>query len=499
VVVNVSDPTNMEPGYTLINCFSRGPGGVGARYTIIVDSAGEVVWYSTKCMSPAHQLPNGNFYYRNNVQARELNMLGYEVATDPITGLLGVELAIPGSGLHHDLLRTPHGTYLSLDRRLVDVADFPTSETDPNAPTETATLNDDLVVEFLPDGTLRREWPLVDLIDVTRIGYDSLVGDNNDWTHANAVNYDLDDDSIIVSVRHQDAVIKFSRETGNLEWILGPHDNWSPEFNEFLFQPLGNPFRWQFHQHAPMWTGSGTIMLFDNGNHKASPFDGTTPTPADQSFSRGVEFEINEQAMTVRQVWEYGENIAEQLYSSFISDADWQETTGNRLMTFGAVSYVGGVLGSDLGLGDNHTRIIEVTDSNVPVFDLRLSDAAGVSRMTVYRSERIPSLYALTSPPGQLPWIVASFKPPNGVGDTLRMAKNSGLPDLSWTVSPSDSGHDPADYYMVHVSSSPAGGFTMLDSTMNTNVDPGNGSAPLLFYKVVAGNVTGTSGDEPAP
>ncbi|NIM00972.1 MAG: hypothetical protein GTN89_08715 [Acidobacteria bacterium] len=298
--------------------------------------------------------------------------------------------------MHHDLVKTPLGTYLSLDRQEVNVADFPTSETDPNAPTAPALLRDDSVVEFLPDGTLREEWPHVDHLDITRIGYGSLNPTANglDWTHSNAVTYRPEDDSIIVSVRHQDAVFKFSRQTGQLEWILGPHDNWSPAFEPYLLHPVGPGFRWQYHQHAPMWTGSGNLLLFDNGNLRASPFDGTTPDAPWEAFSRAVEYSIDTQNMHIRQVWEYGEDAAERIYSSFISDADWLPMTGNRLLTFGGTGYVDGVESATLGLGEVHPRIIEVTDDNVPVkvFELWAHDPSG-GRIATYRGERIASLY----------------------------------------------------------------------------------------------------------
>jgi len=301
--------------------------------------------------------------------------------------------------------------------------------------------------------------------------------------------YNLEDDSIIVSARHQDAVFKFSRETGELIWILGPHENWSTAFQPFLLNSVGSPFRWQFHQHAPMWTGPDTLLLFDNGNWRTSPFDGNVPVSNSENFSRGVEYEINEDNMNVRQLWEYGENIAEPVYSFFISDADLQETTGNRLLTFGGVSFVGGVSSADLGKGPRYTRIIEVTNDVVPVevFDLEMYDAAG-GAIGVYRSERIPSLY----PPQDV-------KAPNGVGNTVMLDKVSGLPDMSWTASSTDLAHSAADYYIVYSSSTPASGFTILDSTAFTNIDPGSSPGSLTFYKVVAANSTGTSGDEPAP
>jgi hypothetical protein len=482
LTTTVSIPAQMEPGYTLMDCLRRSTPNLS--YTVIVDSWGAVVWYTTRCMRATRQLPNGNLFYRQGSQVIELDLLANERPR--------VQLDHPGIGLHHDLFPTPHGTYLSLDRRSVEVDDFPTSETDPRAPTAPATLLDDSVVEFLPDGTLRREWPLVEMLDITRIGYDSLVETANglDWTHANAVTYRLEDDSIVVSVRHQDAVIKFSRRTGKLQWILGPHDNWSPEFRPLLLDPVGSPFRWQFHQHAPMWTPTGTLLLFDNGNRRASPFDGNPWVHAFDNFSRGVEFKIDEDLMTVEEIWEYGERIPVRLFSFFISDADWLPTTGNRLMTFGGTEWIGGVHSLDLGLGLHHTRIVETAGNTMlglKVFELIASDPDD-DRLNVYRSERIPSLY-----PQQ------DIKVPAGIGNSLMVDRVAGQAELSWKPSPATSAHDAADYYILYSSIAANSGFSVADSTAFIRIEAKKDVEPLVFYKIVAANISGTSGDEPAP
>jgi hypothetical protein len=310
----------------------------------------------------------------------------------------------PGTGLTHDFYPTAHQTYLSITTQQVTIPDFPTSETDPDAITETASVEDNPIVEFDLDGNLVNIWPLADMLDTKRLGYNSLnlrpisLGPlGYDWAHVNAVIHDPRDDSIIMSVRHQDAVVKFSRMTGDVEWILGPHANWSSEFQPFLLTPVGEPFEWQFHQHAPMITPSGTIVFFDNGNFRASPFDGNAKVPNNQNYSRAVEYAIDENKMEVQQIWEYGGNIDSPLYDGWISDANWMNATGNVLITFGANSFIGGVPNRDLGLGEISTSIIEVSHDTpaTKVFELSLFDPTPNGRIQVYRSERIPDLYPL--------------------------------------------------------------------------------------------------------
>ena len=480
----VSNPLEMEPGYTLLDSFTRPGDDVTPSYPMIVDSAGNVVWYGddpSLHVRAIRQLENGNLFFRGGSSAKEMDLLGNWKPP--------VVLLKPGAGLHHDLTPTVMGTYLSLDKVSVEVTDYPTSTTDPGAPTQTTNIRDEPAVEFFPDGTLREQWLLTDLIDPIRIGYYSLRNSPQgyDWAHANAVIHDPVDDAIIVSLRHQDAVIKFSRSTGELIWILGNHNNWSAEFAPYLLNPVNSPFRWQYAQHAMMLTGEHNLVLFDNGNFRASPFDGNPVVPDEENFSRGVEYEIDEESMEVRQIWEYGEFVAEPLYSRYISDADWQPTTGNVMITFGGVNYVGGVPSADLGLGTDHARIIEVTDDVVPtvVFELKLYNPSG--SIGLYRSERIPSLYPLRD-----------LKAPKGVGPTLRVALSEDSTELRWRPPLVQGALDAVDYYIVYVSDSPNSGFSILDTARLPHLTTENGPA-LKFYKVVAVNSGGSSGDEPAP
>ena len=390
----VSDPSRMEPGYTLLDKFTRGKPGMPdsslPSYAIIVDDAGDVVWYSTLGANAMQQLPNGNLFYLDG------NILEVDLLGNVRQGIT------PAAGeLHHDLFRTTNGTLLSLGSERVVVYGYPSSYTDPNAPTRNVYVEDTPVVEFLPDGSLLQSWKLTDILEPTRIGFDSLDSRpaGFDWAHANAVVYDPADDSIIVSVRHQDAIVKFSRSTGNLKWILANHDNWPAEFLPFLLTPVGTPFEWPYHQHAQMISPSGTLLLFDNGNNRASPFDGSTPVPDHENYSRAVEYAIDEVNMEVRQVWEYGAQIDQYFFTRSQSDADWMNSTGNVLITSSATSWLGGVSSGSLGMGGWHTRITEV-DHNIPankVFEMAVFNTTSNSMLRTYRSERIPDLYPLDS------------------------------------------------------------------------------------------------------
>jgi hypothetical protein len=423
VDVLASQPAKMERGYTLVDRI-RGDEG----FSMILDAQGEVVWYSRLGGGGMLQLHNGNLFWRNQDTAEEWTLLGERVSSVPMGA----------SHLHHDLHPTVHGTYLSLSREAIIVPDYPTSETDPSAPPAPAAIRDEPVVELLPGGTLLNRWRMSHLIDPTRIGYNALTPTTQgyDWVHNNAVFHDARDDSIIVSARHQDAVIKFSRETGELRWILGTHVNWKGPWRGFLLTPIGS-LKWPYHQHAPMVTTNGTLLLFDNGNNRSSPYDGVPPLDPSETYSRAVEYEIDEERFEVRQLWEYPTPAGERIYSGFISDADWMTQTGNVLVHFGAVSWIGGERSVDLGGRRIIKKIIEVTHETPAerVFDVRMY-APPDGAITAYRSERIPSLYraldrdadGMLDAVDPCPFVAddGSDTDGNGIGDSCECGDQSG-------------------------------------------------------------------------
>lgn len=384
-----STPELMEPGVTLFEA---------AGYLVAVNETGDVVWYHQIQFQvgfldrDVRRMMNGNLLLllpRNRIV--ELDMLGNVVNLWHSSGSFdGDPGSIPVDTLafHHEVFEMQSGNLLVLSVEFRTIMDYPTSVFDPFAPLGLAIVAGDVIVEFAPDGTIVNQWKLLDMLDPFRINYSSLLGlydafyesvfgdplETRDWSHGNAVVHDPSDDSIVVSLRHQDAVVKFSRQSGELKWILGPHENWDMEqFGEFLLTPLSDEeFFFQFHQHAPDITDEGTMIVYDNGNNRASPFDPILPGSA--NFSRAVEYQINELTKEVEIVWEYGQFEDETLFTFFIGDADYMPMTGNAMITFGGIQ---------------PARIIEVTRTTPAqkVFDLTLFENF------TYRSERLQSLY----------------------------------------------------------------------------------------------------------
>src|SRR6185436_20956790 len=74
------------------------------------------------------------------------------------------------------------------------------------------------IVEVAPDGTETEVWDSWDCFDPC-VDVDDSLGPG--WTFANALDYDEDTDSYLVSLRHLSSIASISRATGECNWIFG--------------------------------------------------------------------------------------------------------------------------------------------------------------------------------------------------------------------------------------------------------------------------------------
>jgi hypothetical protein len=394
-----NQPEQMEPGYTLFRLINQ---NTQRGYLVIVDNSGEVVWYSSRTSTAEiRQLADGNLFIPLNTSFVEFTLFGDTVKTWNVPPLYPVDI--------HDGVVTPHGTILYLNDAARSVTNFPSSSSNPAAPRQTTNVMFNRVVEVsASNAALVSVWSPIDHLDPTRIDYLTFTVANSlgvDCEHANAIIEDPRDDSLIVSMRHQDAVIKFSRSTGALKWILGPHENWGPQWQPYLLTPVGSPFEWHYGQHAPTLTPKGTLLLYDDGNYRASPF--AVPLPDASNYSRAVEYDIDETNMEVSQVWDYGRTNGESIFTDRVGNAEWLTNSGNVLITYGYVLYDQGVHPSAAAPAATMLRIQEVTHNDDPrvVFDLACFDytntTAAYRGTAGYRSHRIPDLYGHLPQPVQ--------------------------------------------------------------------------------------------------
>ena len=230
----------------------------------------------------------------------------------------------------------------------------------------------DVIIEVDPNGNVVDEWRLFDIldpyrdnvlkvldqgavclnIDASQAGktlsaeqlaeqdksdkFGDIVGSGagRNWVHVNSVDYDPTDDSIIISSRHQSALIKIGRDK-KVKWIMGSPEGWKKEFADKALTPVdskGNRikcegskceggFDWTWTQHTGWRVDSMSdkktfiLSVFDNGDARGME----QPPLPDMKYSRAVFFRIDQEKMTVEQIWEYGKERGHEWYSPVTS------------------------------------------------------------------------------------------------------------------------------------------------------------------------------------
>ncbi|MBK7973525.1 MAG: aryl-sulfate sulfotransferase [Deltaproteobacteria bacterium] len=341
----------------------------------VVDDGGEPVWYYRKpvtVFSHTAQLRNGDYLYLDylNGVVGQVDLLGNPVHTwtSNIGGLL-----------HHDVEELPNGNLLMLDAEVRAIPGFPGNQT--------LNLVGDVVVERdRNDGHTVWSLSLFDVLDPYRYAstamfdapvYDAYFGglSTRDWTHVNNVIYDASDDSLILTPRTQDVILKVSRATKQLVWVAGDDLPSSSADDAWPWLTFVGAGRLPNFPHGPSIAPNGDLILYDNGNE----------LPVE--YSRGAQYAIDGASRTIRQVWEYVDpTYHPPLFGPWL---------GNALAFPGGTALV-----NDAGINDPNliylrmAKLTEVRKSdNQKVWELVVRDPANLEGYNGFDAEKIQSLY----------------------------------------------------------------------------------------------------------
>jgi hypothetical protein len=221
----------------------------------------------------------------------------------------------------HDSIRLPNGHLVLLSYEF----------------DEATRLTDSVIQELDDDGDVVFEWNSADHIDpdtetVLRLGA------NGDYAHINSVQK-MADGHFLASFRHTSSVMKIARfadqgfAPGEVMWRLGG----KLSDIEFVDDPYpGGPCA----QHTAYETGTGTIVIFDNGSWRAfgdnplcvDPEDRTGPS-VERPFSRVTEYAVDAAAGTATLEWSY---------EQVMDDADGNPTRMGAIFAGSAIRLANG-------------------------------------------------------------------------------------------------------------------------------------------------------------
>ena len=291
-----SIPANFLPSVTTQTSagFAPQPGIelVDAQFTAFAtDLDGNVIWYypfpdrqPNLDLYPLRLLPNGHL-------GCFIAPVSQSIATNPITPIpagsldvlrefdlagntvrqltmaqLNARMAAAGFDVtlqlfSHDFQVLPNGHWLIIAntfRTFTNLVGYP----------GTTDVTGDVVVDLDTNLNPVWYWSEFDHFDVNRhpMGFP-------DWTHSNGLAYSPDDGNFLVSIRHQNWVVKVDYRngagTGDVLWKLG-------EGGDFKLLNAVDPTDWIYAQHAPVFTSSNTtgsfhLALMDNGDDREFP------------------------------------------------------------------------------------------------------------------------------------------------------------------------------------------------------------------------------------
>ena len=181
------------------------------------------------------------------------------------------------------------------------------------------------------------------------------TGPGRNWAHVNSVDYDPTDDSIIISSRHQSAIVKIGRDK-KIKWIFASPEGWKKEFADKLLTPFdkngkkikcenskcegGFDYTWTQHTAFRIDEKSNKnviyITVFDNGDARGME----QPAIPSMKYSRAVVYKIDQKKKTIEQVWQYGKERGFAWYSPVTSLTKY-EADKDSIMVYSATAGMG--------------------------------------------------------------------------------------------------------------------------------------------------------------
>jgi len=359
-----------QPGVELLDLI----GGTTQFTLAVTDLNGNLLWGYNPGLpgllaNPIKLLPNGHFLVNFNGGApdgqnsvlREVDLAGTTIwemtASDLNNALAAATCAgcnITVVGTHHDFVLLPNGHLIVIAAQQQTISG--------------ELITGDVLIDLDQNHKPVWLWNEFDHLDTNRrpMGL-------QDWTHSNAVIYSADDGNLIMSIRHQNWLVKvpYMNGTGSgpAIWKLGYQ-------GDFALMGGIDPVDWFYAQHGPSFvttntTGQFSLVLFDNGNDRGFPTPcGTTGQPS--CHSTVPLLQLDEAAKTAT----LGFHPTAPTFSFFGGNAE--------VLKNGNVEYCESAGGPGIA-GD----IYEVTqDSNAQIIWKML-----ITGQTVYRGQRLPSLY----------------------------------------------------------------------------------------------------------
>jgi arylsulfate sulfotransferase len=377
-----------QPGIELLDTI------LGSAHTaaLATDLDGNVIWtyafpdqQTTSVLYPIKLLANGHMMMGlapisqsltggppaagTLVELREIDLAGNivrQLSMDDLNArLTAAGFKVPQMCLYsHDLTPLPNGHVLVIVaaiQKFTDLIGFPGS----------TSVVGDVIVDLDQDLNPVWVWNEFEHFDVNRHPLTFP-----DWTHTNAIVYSQDDGNILVSIRHQNWIVKVNYNDGlgdgSVIWKLGYQ-------GDFTLKNGTDPTDWFYSQHKPSFFSSNTTGVFslgvmDNGDDREFPDHTNCSTTGGPTlcYTTIPVLQVDERARTATLI--FHQILPANLYNSFAGNIEQLDNYN--------IEYDLADIGSD-------SDVFEITPKSTPdtVWHMHIAGEHA------YRVFRMPSLY----------------------------------------------------------------------------------------------------------
>lgn len=294
------------------------------------DGEGKVRWYLTSNMildnsTPITLLENGHMALQ---LTRLVRPALYAVGIHEVDYLGKIYYEYTANGIHHEIQVLENGNFVLASE---DTPDY---------------IEDFLIEINRTTGAVVREWDLKEVLDIERLSDPAYLESRievvqiaqpdlppetveaattaaltSDWFHNNSITIDEENNYMVVSGRQKDCIMAFDMDTLEILWMItDPTASWTEPFADKLLTPVNQDFQYSYGIHSCQLLENGDLLVFDNGNFRSKDY--ATSLSAEENYSRGVHYRIDPEAMTVEEVFQFGEELGSAYYSPYISSID---------------------------------------------------------------------------------------------------------------------------------------------------------------------------------
>ena len=229
----------------------------------------------------------------NTVRSLTMDALNRSLAASSLRDAQGNLYSL--KSFHHNVLVLPNGHWILLAAYTRDYTGLP-------GHSGTTTVIGDALVDVDQNFEPQWVWNAFDNLDISRQPMNFP-----DWTHANDMLYSADDHNLLLSVRHQNWILKIEyldgQGSGKVLWRLG-------QGGDFELVAGSDPQDWFYAQHGMSYftgntTGVFRLGLMDNGNDRLFPSGavfcrpGSSPVASCYSTVPILELDENKRTATL--------------------------------------------------------------------------------------------------------------------------------------------------------------------------------------------------------